>query len=319
MTFHRDFEYDHTRWRDNLVLESREGIRFHFSAQNLIDASGFFAGAPVPTPPEHEQPVPGHGRLQAIPLSFASSTSLRYLLIVLHQISTTRKAKTQRLPSMDAASREPLWSITIQSVRIAEILDAPNLARKVLERSGLDAYHRFVVEDALAIRSLVPVDTAGSSRNGTTFDASFSLETDIQYKRCFDLLKELNPRGLDELIRVHHMRKAAISDTLRAWREPSTHLLKRACSANYKRVHDPGCNTRMVSVEAERDRFRSMVPVMMGVLATARTIRQRRSKIRAMLSIRVNGCRGCLDDLNSVYTPGLRIFQNTFPDEWKSS
>jgi hypothetical protein len=96
-TFHRDFPYDYTRWRDNLVLESREGIRSHFASQIFIDASAFFAGAPISTPSDDEEPIPGHGRLQPIPLAFASSPALRYLLIVLRHSSSIRNAKPLRL------------------------------------------------------------------------------------------------------------------------------------------------------------------------------------------------------------------------------
>jgi hypothetical protein len=140
-TLHRDFSYDPFGWRDNLVLESREGVRFDFSSQILIIASAFFVGAPVSLPAEHEEPVPGDDRLQPIPLTFDSSPSLRYLLIVLRQTSGIRNVKPLSLASMGNARQEPPWEITIESVRVAEILDAPSLAETSLKRSRLDVFY----------------------------------------------------------------------------------------------------------------------------------------------------------------------------------
>ena len=313
LTFHRDFHYDYTRWRENLVLESREGVRFHFASQILIDASAFFAGAPVSSPSENERPIPGRGRLQPIPLTFASSPSLRYLLIVLRQTSSVRNAKPLRLCSMGNARQQPSWEITIESVRVAEILDAPGLARAILKRSRLDACYRRSILDALDIPH---TDSAQLSIPGPKDDASdlsFSLDSDVHYRQCHNLLKELNPKALNGLTRLHNGRTAAIIVLRQAWQEPPTRLLERACSTESRRMHDVTCNTRMLSTKAVRGRMKSLTPMMMDVLAMARSKQQRTSKIRAMLSPRFNGCRGCLDDLSGVYLPALRRFQEDFP------
>jgi hypothetical protein len=312
-SFHRDFPYDPLRWRDNLVLESREGVQFHFALQILIDASAFFAGAPVSTPSDDEEPVPGHGRLQPITLTFASSPALRYLLIVLRQTSGIRNVKPLRLSSMGNARQEPPWEITIESVRVAEILDAPGLAKAILDRSRLDAYHRRLILDALDIPNTGRVDLSKPGRNGDASDLSFSLEAGIHYRRCFNVLKELNPRALDGLTRVHLRRIIAMTDLEEAWQNPATRLLKKVCSTESRRVHDVTCNTRMLSTRTVRHQMKSLTPIMMDVLAVAKSKHQRTSKIRAMLSPRFNGCRGCLDDLSGVYMPALRRFQEDFP------
>jgi len=312
-SFHRDFPYDPYRWRDNLVLESREGVRFHFASQILIDASAFFAGAPVSTPLDNEEPIPGHGRLQPIPLAFASSPSLRYLLIVLRQTSSIRNAKPLRLFSMGNARQEPPWEITIESVRVAEILDAPGLARAILKRSRLDACYRRSILDALDIPNTDSAHLSTPGQKAGASDLSFSLDTNIHYRQCYNLLKELNPKALNGLTRLHIGRTAAITVLRQAWQEPATRLLEKACSAESRRMHDVTCNTRMLSTSAVRRQMKVLTPIMMDVLAMAKSKHQRTSKIRAMLSPRFNGCRGCLDDLSGVYTPALRRFQEDFP------
>jgi hypothetical protein len=128
--FHSDFPYNHSEWRNNLVLESREGVRFHFPGKKLIAASAFFAGAPILTPSEDEAPIPDQGRLQPIPLTFASSACLCHLLVVLRN-TTIGEAKASRRSSSQSKIQEPLWRVVIDTVRIADVLEAPELARAV--------------------------------------------------------------------------------------------------------------------------------------------------------------------------------------------
>ena len=157
------------------------------------------------------------------------------------------------------------------------------------------------------------VDPSKPGLKDDTPDLSFSLDTEIDYRHCYNLLKELNPRALDDLLRVHVRRTAVISDLRAAWQNPPTRLLERACSAQSRRIHDETCNTRMLSTRAVRHQMESSTPAMLDVLAMAKSKSQRTSKIRAMLLSRFNGCRGCLDDLSGVYMPALKRFQEDFP------
>jgi hypothetical protein len=303
-SFHRDFPYDHKQWRDSLVLESREGIRFHFLAQSLINASAFFAGAPVSIPSETEIPVPGHGRLQPIPLMFASSLSLQHLLSVLRQSPIKRKTKAGEKSILS----EPSWNVVIEAVRVADILEAPDLVKMILKRTDLDIHHRSVIETACGVLEQQP------TKGGEMSDISFNLDTSDQYQRCHRFFENFYPSALAVLERMDRRRKTAIANIRHAWTEPDPQLLVRACSSKSKRAHAIGCNTRMISVYGVLNRMQESAPIMMEVLAAAKTKRQRTSKIRAMLSPRVNGCRGCLGDLARVYMPALKIFQTEFPE-----
>ena len=198
-------------------------------------------------------------------------------------------------------------------MRVAEILDAPALAKIILKQSGLDAYHRRLIEDALDIPNTDRVNPSKPGLKDDTPDLSFSLDIEIHYRRCYDLLRELNSKSLTDLNRVHLQRIIAIADLLAGWEDPATRLLERACSSESRRMHDETCNTRMLSTRAVRHQMKSLTPIMMDALAKAKSKAQRTAKIRAMLSPRVNGCRGCLDDLSGVYMPALKRFQEDFP------
>lgn len=307
VSFHRDFPYNHKQWRESLVLESRDGIRFHFLAQSLINASAFFAGAPVPIPSESELPVPGHGRLQPIPLTFASFLSLHHLLSVLRQSRLTRKTKALENSTLS----QPIWNVVIEAVRVADILEAPDLVRTILKRTDLDIYHRSVMETACGIQE------QETAKGGGLSNISFNLNTLDQYERCYHFLKEVYPGALADLKQMDRRRATALTNIVDAWTgrtKPVRHLLIRAHWSNLRRAHEIGCSTRMSLLGEDWDKVQEFAPVMMEILAAAKTKRQRTSKIRAMLSPRVNGCRGCLGDLARVYMPALKRFQTEFPE-----
>jgi hypothetical protein len=202
----------------------------------------------------------------------------------------------------------------IDTVRIADILEAPELARAVLRRTDLDGYHRHFVENALGLVESTQLDLKKPSRSGDAHDLSFSTDISGQYAKCHLLVREFNPSAADGLKWIDRHRKAAIAEVLQRWNEPPAHRLQKACCAQSKRVHDSNCNTRLISTGTVKDRMKELAPIMMDVLATAKTKRQRSMNLRSMVLLRVNGCRGCLGDLGCVYVSALKRFQIQFEE-----
>jgi hypothetical protein len=317
-TFDLDFPYDQAGWRNNLVLESLDGVRFHFPAKVLIDASEFFAGAPVSTPSDGEQPIPGSGRLQPIPLTFASSESLGYFLIVVREEHHNPATDPALVPSFSDVRRDPSWEILTQALRIANPLDAPGFAVAVLGRSKLDVYQSFAIAEAFEINApdVATASAARENRHGT--DVSFSLEHGEQRRKCVSFIEEFNPRVLKcarrPLDRFERRRKTAILDTVCAMTNPSTRLLMWGCSRRTPRIHSLFCDSRLLTTETLRARMEEVAPIIMQAVSTARTVSDRVPAIRTALYHRVNGCGGCLGYLKIVYMPALMRFQMEFPD-----
>jgi hypothetical protein len=143
---------------------------------------------------------------------------------------------------------------------------------------------RRVILEALDIPPTDQVELAVPGQKDAAFDVSFSLDTDIHYRRCQNLLRELNPRALNDLARVHVRRTAAITGLRQAWQTPATRLLEGACSAESRTKHDATCNTRMLSTSAVRRQMQLLTLIMMDILAMAKSKHHRTSMIRAMLS-----------------------------------
>lgn len=314
-TFHPEFPYDPSQWRDNLVLESLEGTRFHFPAQILIDASAFFAGAPVSTASVDEKPLPGLGRLQPIPISFASIEGMSYFLSVLRPTTYIPSDDIEMLFCYTGQGQE--WGPTIAALRVAHILDVPNVIMVILARSDFDVYQRYAVYKVFANDLPKSAITATTERARHISDISFFLDQDTQYARCVDLLKEFTPRGMDkalvELFNFYRQRKGALSTALLAWTHPDPWTLNWACSRTSRRAHARNCAKRSLSPSDMWDRMQVVAPIIMLALSTAKTKSEAWPRIQAALFGHVGGCRGCMGGLEDICMPAVQKFQEVFP------
>ena len=309
-TFHPDFPYDDTQWRENLVIQSGDGVLFHFTEKILIDNSCVFAGAFGITPSSHELPIPGVGRLESIPSTVASSIALRYFLFILLILpDSVSNSEKQRKSEVQTTRQEPSREIIIEVERIADFLDSPAWVRIMFKRESLNVYERYTIEKMF--ESTTPQRPAGPrlpARGRIGADLSFSLDIDSRYERCLETLKKYNPQAQDSLRTFYHARKLVIADTLYAWKNPSADLASRASSHKSKRIHDPEC-LRIIWSKSISDLMKELSPIMMKVLSESKTKSQRTSNILGLLSPPAKGCRGCLNDLRMLYLPALQKFQ----------
>jgi hypothetical protein len=173
-TFDPHFPYDNYYHQNKVVLESSEGIRFHFPLQTLIDYSNVFADASTVTDPNRATHRP-------VPLTFASTAGLRFYLRMLERVRRSDDG-------VEVLHHELAFTDTvIAAIRIAHVLDSPTFARALLRRPGLDVYLKYVIEQAFALppqtRERTKISRSGS-RNMA--DVSFSLDPVRMYRRSLD-------------------------------------------------------------------------------------------------------------------------------------
>jgi hypothetical protein len=298
-TFHQLYPYDHTFRHDRVVLESAEGVHFHYPLQLLIDNSIVFSHASVMALQEDG--------IQPIVLTFAPAAALCYFLAILPQSS-------QVIDSHNRKGRKYASPTTIiGAVRIAHILEAPTVGRTVLKRKDLDMYLRYAIERIFDWPNTIQDDSKNtSSRPHDISDLSFSLNSWDQYEQSLELLEEINPVAAKHLTKFHHTRQNTIS-TLKQWLSIGIPLDRVLRSDRPTQViHHRSCKARFDSGSAFARRLPDVVPKAMALLAKSKSKIERTRNIKALLVREAKGCSGCLTRLESVYMPALRSFDAAF-------
>lgn len=300
-TFHPDFPYNSSPRQNTVILESAEGVRFHFSLPILLDSSTVFADASALACDDHAS--------RPILLMFASTAGLHYFLTILEQ-SRRHSVKQNEDRKESAVTPET----TIAAIRITHILDAPTVARYVLSRVGVDVYLRFAMERLFEEKKPLyehfrhpPLRLRGPA------DISFSLHPHEQYERSVMLLQEINPSAAKTLVKFHDDRQKAVRAVEQWW---STGIrVGRVLRSDRppQTMHQRSCKKRFASKYAFARDLPKIVPRALVVLAKSKSKIERARNIGASLMNHANGCKGCLTRLEAVYMPALRSFDADFP------
>jgi hypothetical protein len=297
-TFHPDYPYDGRHQFDLVILESSEGVRFHFDRQTLINDLSVFAEASVLA---NEVDI-----LQPIVFTFAPTAGLHYFLMLLRQ----PPYKPDEEPEPMAVTQ----STTIAAIRIAHILDAPGVGRKILHQDGLDVYLRYIIERAFEEeRSILDDLKHPTPRVRDPADVSFTLNPYDRYQRSLELVQEINPSAARSLVTFHNNRQEAIYAIKEWWGTGIDvgRILRSDRPA--QTAHHRSCSRRF---DLERSFARDLPKLVAGAVITlsrAKTRRERAKSVGDVLSFHSNGCRGCLTRLEAVYMPALRSFDAQVP------
>jgi hypothetical protein len=300
-SFHYDFPYESTLRQDRVVLESSDGVRFHFPLQYLIDTSTVFADASqLAADDNHLRPI--------IPIA-SSTEALHHFLIVLRQSQSPAKEQVNELHYSVVTP-----GTIIATIRIAHMLDTPALARGLSSQVGLDIYLKYAINQTFNEVGPTSGDkTHTSPRQRDPVDISFSLCPNDQFQRAFVLLRETNPSAAQSLLNFHNDRQKAIrameqwwstgvrvGRVLRSDRPPPT-------------LHRRGCKRRSASGYAFARELPRITPASMLALSMSKSKKEREERVGQILAGRANGCKGCLARLEGVYMPALRSFNANFP------
>jgi hypothetical protein len=232
-TFHRDFPYDVRFQSDNVILESSEGVRFHFKRQALIDDSTIFADASVLA---FDMDTP-----QPIVFTFAPTAGLHYFLMLLRH--------PPRPPNKPNEEPEPLpvkQGTTADAIRIAHILDAPAIGRAILHHDGLDIYLRYAIERSFEdVKPTMDNLKHPITRLRDPVDISFSLNLNDQYQRRLELIQEINPAAVKSLVKFHQHRQKALCAFEQWWNTgvPVGPVLRNAIPVKVR--HNRDCFIRL--------------------------------------------------------------------------
>lgn len=301
-TFNKDFPYLHSRWRDHIVLESFEGVRFQFPLDVVIHCSPVFAHA---SSLAHKD----HGHVRPVVMTFASTPGLRYLLLLLRQSYCSTDDTASRNKVLKASGQD-----TAAAIRIAHILDTPLVGRAILARTDIDVYMRYVVEHTFETPSPTDRDVWLSPLGvRVPPDLSFILHPQGHFQRSIQLLQEINPSAVRNLATFHHHRSTAIS-VLKQWLItgiPLGRVLRSDRRSQF--THRRACKASRSSEVAFTRRLPNIVPKAMALLAKSKSKAERLRNIGALLAREAKGCSGCLTRLESVYMPALRSFDAAFP------
>ena len=147
--FHCDFPYDHSIWRDCLVLETAEDVLSHVPVQILTKGSTVLNHATTSPTFECDDPIVDQGPLKPILLDLATTAGCQHLLWLLVYAYNSRNPKLQ-WRSFDepydlVTSLAPL-EVIMSAIRIAHILNAPVVGRALLRRSDVDVYLGYPIE-----------------------------------------------------------------------------------------------------------------------------------------------------------------------------
>ena len=299
-TFHHDFPYEATLRQDRVVLESTDGVRFHFPLEDLIDTSMVFADASL---------LADGDELRPIILMFAPTAALYYFLMTLRQLSKREWRSTEE--------RKPLIvtpETTVATIRIAHILDAPVVARGLLSQVGLDVYLRYAINHTFEeIKPVFADYRQPSPRLRDPVDISFSLNPDDQFQRALTLLREINPSATQSLLNFHHDRQKALRAVEQWWTTGVRVGRVLRSDRPAPTLHDRGCKRRFASEYAFARELPKTVPTSMVALALSKSKKERVKNVGTILAGRADGCKGCLTRLEGVYMPALRIFNANFP------
>ena len=93
--FHCDFPYDHSIWRDCLVLETAEDVLSHVPVQILTKGSTVLDHATTLPTFECDDPIVDQGPLRPILLDFATTAGLHHFLSILVHACNPRDPKLQ--------------------------------------------------------------------------------------------------------------------------------------------------------------------------------------------------------------------------------
>jgi hypothetical protein len=242
-TFHHDYPYDFRyRW-DNVILESSEGVRFHFDRQALIGDSTIFADASV---------LASNGdTLQPIVFTFAPTAGLHYFLMLPQQPS-----RPGNKPNEEPEPLTVTQGTTADTIQIAHVLDAPAVGRAILHQGRLDVCLRYAIERSF--QNIKP--TADDVKHPITrfrdpIDISFSLNLNDRYQRILQLLQEINPAAVKSLVEFHHHRQNALCAISQWWSTgiPVGRLLRSDLPP--KIIHNQDCK----GATSHGERFRPRV------------------------------------------------------------
>ena len=313
-TFHRDFPYDVRYQSDNVILESSEGVRFHFKRQALIDDSTIFADASV-LASDVDTPQP-------IVFTFAPTAGLHYFLVLLQ--------RPPRPPTKLNEEPEPLpvtQSTTADAIRIAHILDAPAIGRAILYQGGLDIYLRYAIERSFEdVKPTMDNLKHPITRLRDPVDISFSLNLNDQYQRSLELMQEINPAAVKSLVKFHQHRQKALCAFEQWWSTgvPGGPVLRSEIPVEVG--HNGDCRKRQI-IENGGARFKNayarfenpsaravprIVPAALIALAKSKSEKERKESLREILAGCASECKGCLARLEGIYMPALRSFNASF-------
>jgi hypothetical protein len=296
-TFHPDFLYRHKDWRTSVILVSDDATHFHVSLGLLARYSTVFAGAA-------SIPAPEFASIDPITLSFAPTWALYYILMTLRN--------WQRNDAVGLARRFVTPDVIPQAARIAHILDIPIIAKVMLASQDLDVYIRYAIDHMFVAGEQDRVNRF-ASRAITKTDISFSLYPLDRYRRAIDLLMLANPAAIDSLAKFYHRRQAALRELRKWWStgEPVGRVLRSDLPP--KIVHTRRCEARYYFGKSFRRQLSPIALLALGELSRAKTTGQRTKCVISIIASQAAGCRGCLDKLEAIFMPALRVFNASFP------
>lgn len=297
LTFHPEFLYKHQHRRTSVVLESVDGAHFHVPLDILTRYSTVFAAAA-------SMPIPEFAHTKPISLCFASTWALLYALMTLRDCDKEE--------AIDSAHRTVTPDVVPAAARIAHILDIPIVAKVILTNQNLDVYLRYAIDhmfDDVKRDRIVK-----SSRTAATIDLSFSLYPLVErYRRAIDILMLANPSASPPIAEFYHRRHAAL-ETLRKWwttGEPVGRILRSDLPP--KIVHKRRCKARKHTDETFRRHLSDIAALALSELSRAKTVGQRSKAVIGIVASQAAGCRGCLNKLEAIFMPALRVFNANFP------
>lgn len=203
---------------------------------------------------------------------------------------------------------------TIAAIRIAHVLNAPIIGRKMSMQGGLDVYLRYAIERTFEEEgSRLEGTKHHTSRLRDASDLSFHLRPHDRYQRALQLLQEVNPGAIASLVRFHDDRLEAMWAIKQWWRTGvrSGRVLRssRSPSASHSRT----CKRRFDAGRFLTRHLPKLEPNCMVALAKATTKMERAKDVGAILAGHAKGCKGCLARLEAVYMSALRSFNVDFP------
>jgi len=300
-TFHYDFPYKSKLQQDRVVLESSDGVRFHFPLQDLIGASTVFADA--------SQLAADDNHLRPIISISAPTVALHQFLVVLRQLL---RHTDEQLDELYYTVVSP--DFIIATIRIAHILDAPAVARGLSSQVGLDIYLRYAINRTFDELGPMPNDkTPLSPRQCDSVDMSFSLCPNDEFQRASILLQEINPSAAQSLVQFHHNRQKAIRAVEQWWSTGVRVGRVLRSDRPSPTLHHRGCKRRFASRHAFLRELPKIAPAAMLALASSKSKKERGDRVGTILADHASGCRGCLARLEGVYVPALRSFNANFP------
>ena len=302
-SFHRHFQFDVLHWSTNLVLESAQGVRFHFPSQPLISASTIFAHAALLSCNEED-------RLKPIPLTFAPTIGLHCFLWML------RPHFDDQCRRLSGRLRAPL-DCAISALRIAHILDVSAMGKTLMEYTDLDAYLLSAIEDAaegpMPRAEYLLALLAGYPTNDTIRDGLFGLRTAFDFAWDPTPIREFDPSVSEAVFQFNAVQQYEIA-VLHRWLSSGAHPVPTLRDDwNYPYIqHGKICPCHPKDFKDFARRLSLIAPQAMDALANSHSRFERSRRIRNLISKTSERCSGCAVQYEAVYNPAIQNFDQRF-------